>query len=334
MILVEGEKWYDFTIGDTLYDFREIKSFYISAYEETNAQYRAYLEFLLHHKKTEEYKNALPDTSVWLKEDLLPEEQKYLTANYFRNKEFNDYPVVGISAHQAKKYCDWKTDRLNEMILIREGILDYDTTSGSYFTTDEYLAPDTAILPLADINPSRKVRYEDGILLPRFRLPTIFEWEYAALDMGNKKHEYVVTPKPEKQKKSDKKNRYPFLFTQKKKISFTTLQKKLESIGLIPVYEGEKNNYNVYNLYYNVSELILPDSTFIHRMGGSWKEPDKDYSSFYQACIKCSTAYTPIYKFNTSMNKNKTTSAATGFRVAMDFMGNINHPDMKRRKVK
>lgn len=292
------------------------------------------LNFCCIIKKNDEYINALPDTTVWMNETLLPEEKKYLEENYFRNKEFNDYPVVGVSTEQAKKYCGWKTDRLNEMILIREGILDHDTTSGSYFITDEYLSPDTTILPLVDINPPRKVRHEDGILLPRLRLPTVFEWEYASLDIGNREHQYIVTPRPEKKNKSDRKNYFSFLFVQKKKNHLTSLQEKLARLGLVPVYKGQKNNYNVYNLCSNVSELIFPDSTFIYQMGGSWKETDKDYTSLYKACFKCSTAYTQLYEFNTNMNKDKITSAATGFRVAMDFMGNTDHPDMKRRKVK
>ena len=41
---------------------------------------------------------------------------------------------------------------------------------------------------LISTSGERKVKYEDGILLPDFRLPTEAEWEYAALALqGNMK---------------------------------------------------------------------------------------------------------------------------------------------------
>ena len=36
-----------------------------------------------------------------------------------------DYPVVGINWLQANEFCAWRTDRVNEFILIREGLLEH-----------------------------------------------------------------------------------------------------------------------------------------------------------------------------------------------------------------
>jgi hypothetical protein len=45
---------------------------------------------------------------------------------YFRHPAYNNYPVVGVSWRQANDYASWRTDRVNEYILIREGILKLD----------------------------------------------------------------------------------------------------------------------------------------------------------------------------------------------------------------
>jgi gliding motility-associated lipoprotein GldJ len=179
-----------------------IASFYMDETEVSNLDYREYLYWLrrVYPNNPEKYKEALPDTLVW--REKLAYNEPYVS-NYLRHPAYGNYPVVGVNWKQADAYAKWRTDRVNEGILIKKGIIAPDNaqTGENVFTTESYLAglyqPSGGKKPLKDASGTeRKVRWEDGLLLPNYRLPTEAEWEYAALGLvGNTEDELLTDRK-------------------------------------------------------------------------------------------------------------------------------------------
>lgn len=83
-----------------------INSFIMAKGEVTNLDY---LEFLAYYKSRdpEKFKKTLPDTMVW--RTTLAYNEPYVEY-YFRHPSYQNYPVVGVSYHQATLYCAWLTE--------------------------------------------------------------------------------------------------------------------------------------------------------------------------------------------------------------------------------
>ena len=120
-----------------------IGGFYMDDTEITNNEYRQFVQAMLTDSSALGVdvimKEYYPDTTVWVR-DFSHHMGDPMMEYYYAHPAFDDYPVVGVDWFAAKKFCEWRTNFLN----------DYRQNTANLFR------------------------------MPDLRLPSEAEWEYAA----------------------------------------------------------------------------------------------------------------------------------------------------------
>lgn len=214
-----------------------VGAFYMLATEVTNKQYREFILDLKAQGRDTDYLIAVPDTMKW--RSALSYNEPYVEY-YFRHPAYDNYPVVNITQAGANLYCIWLTKKMR----IRYPKLDFND----------------------------------------FRLPTKVEWVYAA------KGSFENSPYPwggpfTRNAQGD--YLANFLHIGENNIKRNSLGELVvvnddEFSGsfldgspdiLAPSKSFSPNDYGLYNMAGNASELVARDTV---AMGGSWRSPGFD----------------------------------------------------------
>jgi formylglycine-generating enzyme required for sulfatase activity len=228
-------------------DTVSVQGFFMFKTEVSNMNYKEYLMHLKKQGKLDEYHAALPDTAQWI--NYGPPLKKFADY-YFSHPAYRDYPVVNLTYEQAKGFCTfltevWRKKTGNEKILFR--------------------IPERAEF----------LRAAFGTSLER---PYSWNHPYLQSSNGNVMCNYlrigegaIIRDTTNGKLKIDLSHAILLEFDQ------------LSTDITAPVKSFYPNEYNLYNLNGNVSEMVANGHLVV---GGDWYSPGGDVNNYAHKAFK------------------------------------------------
>ncbi len=157
------------------------RNLYVDQTEITNRMYLQLLTYnaYVYGRKSPEYQQALPDTTVWKK---LGKGYQHFTTEYLRHPKYQNYPVVGISYKQAKKFSKWRSNRAMEVMLVKKQLIPNrldNPQKDSLFTIEKYFTGN-----YYHITPNKTIPYPQYELLS----PSTYQFAAKIADSINRAH--------------------------------------------------------------------------------------------------------------------------------------------------
>ncbi|MFT5777656.1 MAG: sulfatase modifying factor 1 [Crocinitomicaceae bacterium] len=237
-----------------------VQSFYMSSTEITNFQYAEFLFDLEKNGELEKLAIAAIDTSAWLNVDSF---SKSMVDYYHNHPAYHDYPVVNISKEAAELYCTWLTGKYEELSGGELKIIFRIPTRAEWIHA---ASGGVQMSPYSWGGPY--LRGEKGLILANF------------LRMGA---ENVA-----RDEESGEFKIVPNVFIAGSSNSDITA----------PAKSYFPNNYGLYNMNGNVSEMVSDGDL---AAGGDWNSPGYDIR-------------------NQSIKKFENTDPTVGFRVVATYL--------------
>ncbi|MDB4533635.1 SUMF1/EgtB/PvdO family nonheme iron enzyme [Vicingaceae bacterium] len=242
----ELNKGYGVMPGATMVD----SNLFVDQTEVTNFMYLEYQYWIerVFGTGSAEFSKVLPDTTVWYNQKCLYGFVDY----YLKHPWYRNYPAVGISQEQAKLYCKWRSDRVFEIILINNGILEHNPNQNhkNYFSIENYFNG-----KYNGIKPS-----SNFLVYPKYSLPTLIEWT-----SGKEYYDNNIKLKTCKSKWCDfhinKQDTLPIIYNIEPCLKDSMVRKPTK------VVQCTKNKMMGWDFYGNVSEWLNDKNSII---GGNW----------------------------------------------------------------
>lgn len=240
-----------------------VNSFYMDQHEIRNVDWREYIAWLtaVYGKVApERVEAARPDSKAWLEN---ADNNQPLHVDYFTHPSYDNYPVVCISWEQANAYCKWRTDRVNELLLVKAGVIpapDFNAIAilntieeveNAVFSSERYFSSTNQYLS----------RNYTGMFVS-FRLPSEDEWEYAAYARRSTDPENKVYAYPWSLQSADKLNPKQ---REQLKAHYNRSVEAGSRVDIfsrtVPVKQFQPNDFGLYNMAGNVNEWVYDSYT-------------------------------------------------------------------------